>query len=565
MYKIYLDGSPLFFTGSENLLLREAKLTMELNRFGSFKFVVGKENQNYGNIQKKKSILKIYDNGKRIFRGRALDSKKNFFNDYEVICEGELGFLKDSIVRPYEFKGSVAEYFSKLIMQHNSQVDESRQFKLGNVTVTDPNDLIVRSNINYPDTWKEIEEKLIKKLGGYVLTREEKDGVYIDYLKDSGIINKQEIRFGENLIESGFEDSVIGKDIVTCIIPTGAKLKDEQGNDTDKRLDITSVNGGIDYVEDVEAVKKYGRIYKTMTWDDVTDANNLIAKARKALSDNINLNQSIKLSAVDLHLLNTNIQSFQLFNYTRVVSVPHNINQLFLVRKIDLDLLNSTTGILTLGDEKKSFVDKTVEDKKGINGLIIDTQQKNDTAIEVVRKQMHSELTQTSEEIKGVISEEYYKKTDIDSKEELINSSISQLHQKSDSISASVSQVEKGLEDSKNGITELNKRVDASITSKDVQIQIQNELLNGVDHVVTKTGFKFDENGMEVSKNNSEMSTLITENGMKVSKNKQVMLIADKDGVDAVNLHASTYLIIGNNSRFEDYGADRTGCFWIGR
>lgn len=44
-----------------------------------------------------------------------------------------------------------------------------------------------------------------------------------------------------------------------------------------------------------------------------------------------------------------------------------------------------------------------------------------------------------------------------------------------------------------------------------------------------------------------------------------VMLKASKDGVDAKNLHAKTYLIIGKNSRFEDYnGGTRTGCFWIG-
>lgn len=45
------------------------------------------------------------------------------------------------------------------------------------------------------------------------------------------------------------------------------------------------------------------------------------------------------------------------------------------------------------------------------------------------------------------------------------------------------------------------------------------------------------------------------------------MLTANKDGVDAVNLRAKTYLIIGKDkgrSRFEDYETNRTGCFWIG-
>ena len=59
------------------------------------------------------------------------------------------------------------------------------------------------------------------------------------------------------------------------------------------------------------------------------------------------------------------------------------------------------------------------------------------------------------------------------------------------------------------------------------------------------------------------MKTQITEDGMTVYKNDSAVLTANNVGVNAVNLHATTYLIIGTNSRFEDYGS-RTGCFWIG-
>lgn len=81
--------------------------------------------------------------------------------------------------------------------------------------------------------------------------------------------------------------------------------------------------------------------------------------------------------------------------------------------------------------------------------------------------------------------------------------------------------------------------------------------------VTTATGFTFNEEGLTVSKTGSEMETQITEDGMTVSKNGSVVLTANNIGVDAVNLHATTYLIIGQNSRFEDYNG-RTGCFWIG-
>ena len=72
------------------------------------------------------------------------------------------------------------------------------------------------------------------------------------------------------------------------------------------------------------------------------------------------------------------------------------------------------------------------------------------------------------------------------------------------------------------------------------------------------------DDGLTISHSDSDMTTLVTEDGITVSKGSQVMLTANNQGVDAANLHANTYLIIGEYSRFEDYGNGRTGCFWVG-
>lgn len=81
---------------------------------------------------------------------------------------------------------------------------------------------------------------------------------------------------------------------------------------------------------------------------------------------------------------------------------------------------------------------------------------------------------------------------------------------------------------------------------------------------VSGTGFLFDETGLSINKEGSKVSTTITEDGMKINRNHTEVLVADNQGVKAEDLHATTYLIIGNNSRLEDFGSDRTGCFWIG-
>jgi pyridoxine 5'-phosphate synthase PdxJ len=126
-------------------------------------------------------------------------------------------------------------------------------------------------------------------------------------------------------------------------------------------------------------------------------------------------------------------------------------------------------------------------------------------------------------------------------------------------------QVNKETADSiNNEIAELTERVNLSITEEQLTIAVKSELDNGVAKVTTNTGFTFDDTGLTVSKQDSEMSTTITDDGMRVYRDGAEMLEANNQGVNAVNLHATTYLIIGNNSRLEDYGSNRTGCFWIG-
>lgn len=147
-------------------------------------------------------------------------------------------------------------------------------------------------------------------------------------------------------------------------------------------------------------------------------------------------------------------------------------------------------------------------------------------------------------------------------------SNIAAIRLDTESISASVSSIEERTNNAVSGInddiTTLTKKVNATITSEDVNIQIQSALSNGVESITTETGYTFNNEGLTVAKSDSEMKTTISDDGMKVFKNNEAVLVANNVGVDAVNLSATTYLIIGTNSRFENYGTDRTGCFWIG-
>lgn len=146
---------------------------------------------------------------------------------------------------------------------------------------------------------------------------------------------------------------------------------------------------------------------------------------------------------------------------------------------------------------------------------------------------------------------------------------VSSLQITTDGMTAAVENMSQVVSDAINStndeIQTLTSRVNAQLTAEDVQLQIQSSLSSEVSTVTTTTGFTFDENGLTISKTGSEMETAVDEDGMKIKRSGTEVLVANNEGVTAYNLHANTYLIIGQNSRFEDYDNNsRTGCFWIG-
>lgn len=163
----------------------------------------------------------------------------------------------------------------------------------------------------------------------------------------------------------------------------------------------------------------------------------------------------------------------------------------------------------------------------------------------------------------GETVKETYAKIDKANKRiELVADNTSNLIIETSKISASVSEMSTTM----NG---LSKRVDMAVTPNDVEIQIQSTLASGaVNEITTTTGFTFNEEGLTISKSGAEMNTTVSEDGMVVYRGADPLLTANHEGVDAMNLHATTYLYVGAHSLFQDYdlgGNQRTGCFWIER
>lgn len=377
----FSDDKRILDTSLEQLKLINPKVSQEDNKVGSFTFTIYPDHPYYNFIEKMKSIITVYEDGIKepLFRGRVYDEKTGFYNEKQVSCEGELAFLLDSIQRPYSFpaegqSGTPAELFTQYINNHNAQVDEARQFKVGNITVTDPNDYIVRSNSDYVSTWDELNAKLIDHLGGHLWVRHEADGNYIDYLADFEVLSNQVIEFGKNLLD--LEKNIKAENFATALIPLGYKLKDEQGNETGERLTIKDVNNNVDFVYNAEAVDKYGYIFTTNTWDDVTEAYNLKTKGQAYIDNIAQFTVSIEVSAADLNgaTINgevANVNSFRIGRYVKVNTIPHSIqNQNFIVSKLSRELLKPENTKLVLGTTYKTLTEKQLSQVEQLNQYV---------------------------------------------------------------------------------------------------------------------------------------------------------------------------------------------------
>ena len=440
MYKIKCEDLTLYNPLKKDLVLGDPTLNLEVNKAGSLSFTIYPTHTYYGSIRKMRSVISVFQDNRIIFKGRVYSDKVNFYKNKKVEVEGLLAYFNDSIVRPYEFKGTPEEYLAFLINQHNSQVGEFQRFKLGVVTVTDPNNYITRANTNLPKTWTEIEEKLVKLLGGYICIRYEDDGNYIDYLEDFSDVSTQEIKFAINLQD--LENEVKGDSLVTCVIPYGAKIENksdtdvsEESTETEERVTIESVNDGEDYIQDETAVAIYGKIYEVVTWDDVTEPANLLTKARNYLSNAINLSNTLTIKAIDLHLTDKKIETFKLGDYIKVYSVPHGIEETLLLTAYSIKLTNPTGCVFSLGRKSSSFMDDqiTADRKSSDNFHRLDIVEKNIGEMGSTLEKNTSEtltyvnqLVENSEETTRTMLQDYAKSSDIEDLNRSVSTTISQ-------------------------------------------------------------------------------------------------------------------------------------------
>ena len=117
-------------------LLISPTLTREAGKAGSFEFTLPLGNIAHSALQKLKTIVEVEQDGTPIWRGRVMSHDMDFYLRQKVYCEGELAYLNDTALTPYQYQNiSIREFLENVIRNHNSQTDKYKAFAVGNVTV----------------------------------------------------------------------------------------------------------------------------------------------------------------------------------------------------------------------------------------------------------------------------------------------------------------------------------------------------------------------------------------------------------------------------------------------
>ncbi|MBR1483036.1 MAG: phage tail protein [Ruminococcus sp.] len=372
MYRIdYLVGDtvyPIYEPFDSAYSITAGVYHRETNTIGRLTFSVPFNHPHSEELDEYRGEVRLFWNATLLYKFRIIKVFRGFQNTRDVTCEGLIGYLSDSIVRPYTFNESnwlypvstgvhsctVSEFVTELIMLHNAQVTERQRFTFVDETNGAFDGVTFTTSQNaYVKTWDELESKVLKNVGGYIQLRFAADGNRMVLKASLAESNTQVVRFAVNL--KNLSSDTAPQKFATALYPISA-YTDANGNR--QTTGIAGVNGGIDYVQDGNAVNRYGRIIEFVQYDGIVSAARLKAIAQRDLDAYLNRGRLISAAAVDMAVIDGSTP-LEVDKMTRIISPVNGVDVTATLNAFDVDLLDPTQSTFTFNGEIPSFVRKS--------------------------------------------------------------------------------------------------------------------------------------------------------------------------------------------------------------
>lgn len=376
----------------------------EMGNAEQFNFSIEGGTKFYDAFNQMKTFMRVVYDGDTIFYGRVLTIENGFTGNRKIRLEGPLAFLNDTSIEGQKEEGrpniSVNAYLSKIIDNHNTMCgDPKRSFNLGEVpgnyhSASSEQQIQNAERKFGQDGWTDSKgaiEDLRSHYGGYLRVRcnghknsdgtYSDDGHYLDWLNHyfNTIENSQAIEVGKNVIDISTSTEI--DNIFTVVIPIGnSKSTSYETADGEKKasgpkhfyvdgVEVTvpsicsvygnDLNSGYHTYDDyAQALNRYGRIVKTVTFDDAETPAELLTKCREWIKNNYQGEVTkFTVKAVDMHQIgDTSISKIMVGDRVRIiypiVKEDGSVEKAQLVRtclSINYDLYNPENNTYTFG------------------------------------------------------------------------------------------------------------------------------------------------------------------------------------------------------------------------
>ncbi len=397
-YKAYLNGTKFFDTASikNNLGLISAVIQYTAGSAGEFSFTVPNSNICYSRFHPNNSnyigdYIEVYKNTTRIFSCRVTNTSLNFDLTIDVVCEGILAVLNDSLLAPVNFGydsenntglnySNISDIFRYILTAHNSMMPDEKKFYVDTISTGTKSDYYIGAdqlNFTSPETALGMIESVVDLTKGYISARRTaNDNLCFSWIANSDVpTESQSIELGKNLIDLTYSKDMT--DFVTCVFAYGATITTEvNGTNVDVVTTIDPSdpqtaslmasypdykygvsNAGNVYIYKESAVQKYGKIYTMKTFNYRKTSRLLYASTVSYLSNAASPFQNVEASAVDLANAGYNVDKIDVGHRVNITSPPHSLTNFSLICSgKTLNLLNPSSDELTFNTyiKKKS-------------------------------------------------------------------------------------------------------------------------------------------------------------------------------------------------------------------
>ena len=501
-----------------------------------------------------------YETGIVLFRGRVRAISMEFDGSKKLTCEGAMAYLNDTTVRPYKTydtdeiecdinaPAEANKLFEWFIEQHNAHaMNACEKFRIG-VNAGANYGKLQRGTGTRPATLKEMRDKLEKACGGWLRVRYDATGSIIDWLPDTGAAEAtQRVELGSNLLD--LDTQVDGKDIYTAIVPVGKTGKGSDEHKVNVSAETAYVPFGFaiqgDVVVDMAAVEKYGLIEKTMSYD----LDKPQALADKAVADLAagKLDDSIEVSAFDLHNLNEQTLPVDFLDRVFVKSEPHGIERYMICSGRTINLTNPTATQYKLGAITATLTKGATSSQESAQESIA----KRVTSLSNATRNIAKDAATTTIKVAAVEEKAVAVEKKADAATEKIADVATTATAAAQKVETVAAKAERAAEEVSNVATDAKNATTAAKEAKTMATEASNkaeEVKATVDDMAN--AFSHDESGAHVGDKDG-VHTTIDSHGMKLLKGSEELAKFEQN---AVSLGGGVFNIVDGYN----YGKDDT-------